>query len=181
MKVSKEKAEENRERILGEAARLFRERGLTGVGVDALTHAAGLTHGSLYSQFGSKDGLMAEALSHGHARNVTRAANIKSVADAVAMYLSAQHRDNPGTGCFMAALACEMPRQSQEVRRRFTQIVRNNVARFAAMLPARRKREREDDAMALIATMVGGLVLARAVDDPDFSDRILEAAQSACR
>ena len=64
MRVSKEKAAENRERILTEAARLFREHGLSGVGVDALTDAAGLTHGSLYSQFGSKDRLAAEALSH---------------------------------------------------------------------------------------------------------------------
>src|SRR6516225_9624461 len=64
MRVSKKKAAENRERILAEAARLFRERGLSGVGVDALTDAAGLTHGSLYSQFGSKERLAAEALSH---------------------------------------------------------------------------------------------------------------------
>ena len=61
MRVSKEKAAENRERILTEAARLFREHGLSGVGVDALTDAAGLTHGSLYSQFGSKERLAAEA------------------------------------------------------------------------------------------------------------------------
>ena len=57
MRVSKEKSAENRERILEAAARLFRERGLSGVGVDALTEAAGLTHGSLYSQFGSKSRL----------------------------------------------------------------------------------------------------------------------------
>ena len=64
MRVSKEKAGENRERILTEAARLFREHGLSGIGVDALTDAAGLTHGSLYSQFGSKERLAAAALSH---------------------------------------------------------------------------------------------------------------------
>ena len=64
MRVSKEKAAENRERILTEAAWLFREHGLSGVGVDALTNAAGLTHGSLYSQFGSKERLAAEALNH---------------------------------------------------------------------------------------------------------------------
>ena len=62
MRVSKEKVAENRERILKEAARLIRERGISGVGVDALTEAAGLTHGSLYSQFGSKERLAAEAL-----------------------------------------------------------------------------------------------------------------------
>ena len=59
MRVSKEQAAQNRARILAEAARLFRERGLSGVGVDALTEAAGLTHGSLYSQFGSKERLAA--------------------------------------------------------------------------------------------------------------------------
>jgi len=64
MRVSKEKAAQNRERILTEAARLFREHGLSGIGVDALTDAAGLTHGSLYSQFGSKERLAVEALGY---------------------------------------------------------------------------------------------------------------------
>ncbi|MFX8418063.1 helix-turn-helix domain-containing protein, partial [Acinetobacter baumannii] len=62
MRVSKEQAAANRERILKAAARLMRERGISGVGVDAVTEAAGLTHGSLYSQFGSKERLAAEAV-----------------------------------------------------------------------------------------------------------------------
>src|SRR6266508_4652987 len=62
MRVSKEKAAENRDRILKTASRLMRERGISGVGVDALTEAAGMTHGSLYSQFGSKERLVEEAI-----------------------------------------------------------------------------------------------------------------------
>jgi TetR/AcrR family transcriptional repressor of nem operon len=62
MRVSKEQAAENRERILKAASRLIRERGISGAGVDALTEAAGMTHGSLYSQFGSKERLVEEAL-----------------------------------------------------------------------------------------------------------------------
>src|SRR4051794_41843098 len=62
MRVTKERAAENRERILTEAARLFRERGVSAVGMDALAEAAGMTHGSLYSQFDSKEHLAAEAL-----------------------------------------------------------------------------------------------------------------------
>src|SRR5580698_9093461 len=100
MKVSREQAAENRELILTEAARLFRERGVQGVGVDALTEAAGLTHGSLYSRFGSKDNLLAESLRHGHAVSQSRAAAVKSLTAAISMYLSSSHRDNPGTGCF---------------------------------------------------------------------------------
>jgi len=61
MRVTKEKVAENRERILTEAARLFRERGVSAVGMDALADAAGMTHGSLYSQFDSKEHLAAEA------------------------------------------------------------------------------------------------------------------------
>jgi TetR/AcrR family transcriptional repressor of nem operon len=180
MKVSKEKAAENRELILTQAARLFRERGILGVGVDALTEAAGLTHGSLYSRFGSKDSLVAEALSYGHAVSHSRTTRIKSVADAISMYLSSTHRDNPGTGCFMAALGGDMPHQSKEVRRSFTQIVRKNMARLAALLPIGPKREieSEDEALSTLSTMVGAMVLARAVDDPTFSNRILSAARA---
>jgi TetR/AcrR family transcriptional regulator, transcriptional repressor for nem operon len=178
MKVSKEKAAENRELILTQAARLFRERGVLGVGVDALTEAAGLTHGSLYSRFGSKDNLLAESLKHGHAASQSRATGVKSLADAVAAYLSPAHRDNPGSGCFMAALGCDMPRQSKRVRASFTQIVRNNFTRLAGLLPAGRQRKREDTILSTMATMVGAMILARAVDDQALSDRILSAART---
>jgi len=62
MRVSKEQSAQNRERILNAAARLLRERGIAGVGVDALAEAAGMTHGSLYSQFGSKERLVEAAV-----------------------------------------------------------------------------------------------------------------------
>src|ERR1044071_1105855 len=108
MRVSKEKAAENRARILAEAARLFRERGLSGVGVDALTEAAGLTHGSLYSQFGSKERLAAEAIEHALARSALARLPVGSGPDTlstiIARYLSPAHRDAPGKGCTFAAL-----------------------------------------------------------------------------
>ena len=99
MRVSKEKAAENRERILAEAARLFRERGISGVGVDTLTDAAGLTHGSLYSQFGSKERLAAEALGHALSTSSARMNDTGTLDDYVARYLSADHRDRRGDGC----------------------------------------------------------------------------------
>src|SRR3954454_9781210 len=96
MRVSKEKAAENRERILTEASRLFREHGLSGVGVDALTDAAGLTHGSLYSQFGSKERLAAEAFSHGLTTSSARMSDAGTLEDYVTRYLSADHRERRG-------------------------------------------------------------------------------------
>jgi TetR/AcrR family transcriptional regulator, transcriptional repressor for nem operon len=178
MRVSKEKAAENRERILSEAARLFREHGPAGVGVNALTEAAGMTHGSLYSQFGSKDNLLAEALHHGYAQIAARSVGIASITEALSMYLSPMHRENPGKGCYMAALGCEMSRQSKPVRAAFTEIVRDRMKRFGAMLSRSSKRQQEDDALAILSGMVGAMVLARAVDDPELSDRILSVTRA---
>jgi AcrR family transcriptional regulator len=107
VRVSKEKSAENRERILEAAARLFRERGLSGVGVDALTEAAGLTHGSLYSQFGSKERLAAEALVHALTTSSARMRDARTLNDYMARYLSADHREGLGDGCVIAALAAK--------------------------------------------------------------------------
>jgi len=176
MRVSKEKAAENRERILTEAARLFREHGLSGVGVDALTDAAGLTHGSLYSQFGSKERLAVEALSHAASFNSARLSDAGTLDEYVTHYLSEDHRKRRGDGCVMAALAGEIPRQGAAIRHSFTDIMRTVMKQIVSLMPARRKPE--DEALAVIATMVGALTLARAVDDPELSDRILAAART---
>ncbi|WP_315837653.1 helix-turn-helix domain-containing protein [Bradyrhizobium prioriisuperbiae] len=177
MKVSKERAAENRERILDEASRLFRERGVQGVGVDALGEAAGLTHGSLYSQFGSKDRLLAEAVGRAFASFGAKVGTIDDADAYVSEYLSAAHRENPGDGCAVAALGSEMPRQSEAVRKVFTDAVLRSRARVARLLLKRRGREPEDDALAMLATMAGAMMLARAVDDPELSDRILEVCR----
>src|ERR1700761_7311989 len=103
MRVSKAEAAANHERILTEAARLFREQGLN-VGVDALTQAAGLTHGSLYSRFGSKEALAAEAVTHAFARTAEKWGGIASVSKYADAYLSVDHRDFRGDGCTVSAL-----------------------------------------------------------------------------
>ena len=98
------------------AARLFREHGLSGVGVDALTAAAGLTHGSLYSRFGSKERLATEALSHAASTSSARLSDAGTLDDYITRYLSADHRKRRGDGCVMAALAGEIPRQGAAIR-----------------------------------------------------------------
>src|SRR3954447_6674927 len=112
MRVSKEQAAKNRDRILEAASRLMRERGISGVGVDALAEAAGMTHGSLYSQFGSKERLVEEAGAHAISAKGQEVPEDVALNDVVSDYLSAAHRDDPGGGCPFAALACEISRQS---------------------------------------------------------------------
>lgn len=172
MRVSKQKSAENRERILREASRLFRERGLAGVGVDALSDAAGLSHGSLYSQFGSKDCLATEALAHGFAGSAEKYATTADIAQFAARYLSEAHRDNRGQGCTVAALASDIPHQSEAVRAGFTDGVRGMIARVSRLVPA------GEDPLATVATLVGALMLARAVDDPELSEALLVAGRA---
>src|SRR5204863_2814754 len=127
MRVSKEQASENRERILKAASRLMRERGISGVGVDTLTEAAGMTHGSLYSQFGSKERLVEEAVADAIATKWQEVPEAFALNDYVSEYLSTAHRDAPGSGCPFAALSCEMPRQSKGTRERVTAGVRGMI------------------------------------------------------
>jgi TetR/AcrR family transcriptional regulator, transcriptional repressor for nem operon len=179
MRVSKEKAAENRERILKAASHLMRERGISGVGVDALTEAAGMTHGSLYSQFGSKERLVEEAVGYAIAAKGREVPEAFSLNDYVSEYLSAAHRDGPGSGCPFAALCCEMPHQSKGVRERFTAGVRGMIGKLnERMGSGLKQRQRNDKALATVASLVGALVLARAVNDPELSDDILRATKN---
>ncbi|MBR0969874.1 MULTISPECIES: TetR/AcrR family transcriptional regulator [Bradyrhizobium] len=178
MRVSKEQAAKNREHILQAASRLMRERGIAGVGVDALAEAAGMTHGSLYSQFGSKERLVEEAIAHAISAKGRELPAVFALDDYVSEYLSPAHRDDPAGGCPFAALACEVSRQSSGVRERFTAGVRGAIALVSSRMPSALKpRQREDKALAATASLVGALVLARAVNDPKLSDDILRATR----
>ncbi|HEX2335087.1 MAG TPA: helix-turn-helix domain-containing protein [Hyphomicrobiaceae bacterium] len=182
MRVSKEQAAENRDRILRAAARLMRERGISGVGVDALTEAAGMTHGSLYSQIGSKERLVEEAVAYAIAAKGRESRKVPNNSYYLSKYLSAAHRDAPGSGCPLAALCCEMPRQGQAVRERFTAGLRGMMRRLSeGMSSEKTQRQREEKALATVASLVGAVVLARAVSDPKLSDGILRATKNALK
>ena len=101
-----------------------------------------------------------------------------ALSDYVSEYLSAAHRDMPGSGCPFAALGCEMPRQSRGARERFTAGVRGMIGVLSGRMGSGLKqRQRDDKALATVASLVGALVLARAVNDPKLSDDILRATK----
>src|SRR3569623_3655659 len=110
MRVSREKAAENRERVVEVAAEQFRAHGFDGIGVADLMKAAGLTHGVFYGNFASKDDLEAEAATRAFA-DTTRWMRERALAaddpfaTAVSLYLSPAHRDRADTGCAISALA----------------------------------------------------------------------------
>lgn len=181
MRVSKEKAAENRQHILTAAARLFREQGVSATGVDALTKDANLTHGAVYSQFGSKEAIAAEAIRlalQGSKRLWQRLAERKGAQKAfpaiVATYLSRDHRDAVGQGCVVAALGSEIARQPQSVRNAFTEELKDALEFLAGLMPGDDPSRRYEDAVAAFASMTGALMLARAVNDEPLSEQILQ-------
>ncbi len=181
MKVTREQAAANRERIIAVASRLFRERGLDGVGVADLMNDAGLTHGGFYGHFSSKEDLMAQACERTLANSAARWTKLcastddKPFAAIAKYYLSPRHRDDPGRGCAVAALATEVPRHGPMVRQAFSQGVRALVGVLANVVPGKSRAAKRRAALASFASMVGAVVLARAVDDVELSEEILKA------
>jgi TetR/AcrR family transcriptional regulator, transcriptional repressor for nem operon len=187
MKVSREQAAQNRERILDAAAQLFRERGFEGIGVADLMKEAGLTHGGFYGHFSSKDDLIAQA----SARELTRSLALWSkaaeeasgdrLAAIAGIYLTSTHRDNPGTGCVLAALGPDVSRQGPPVRSAVTDYVRSTVDLLTKLVPGKFKAARRQKAISTYATLVGAMVLARAVDDRALSQEILDAGRASVK
>jgi len=181
MKVTREQAAENRARIVQVASELFREKGFDGIGVADLMSAAGLTHGGFYGHFKSKDDLAAEACGLAAKSSAERwAALIEKSNDPLAaivnQYLSEKHRDTPGQGCPFAALGADAARETGAVRRAFTTGLTALTDILMAVLPRRSKAVQRQQALAMMAQMVGAMVLARAVDDAKLSRDILRAA-----
>jgi TetR/AcrR family transcriptional repressor of nem operon len=179
MRVSRQKTVENRQRIVDAAARLFRDDGFDGVGVDAIMKEAGLTHGGFYGHFASKDALMAEAIAHAVERSAAWQDGLASLSELVTGYLSDRHRADRANGCVMAALGADAVRQGPSLRKAMTGGIRQQLDRIVSLLkhgtPAARRRR----AIATYAGMVGALTLARAVDDPALAREILAAARDA--
>jgi len=183
MRVSRDQVAENRKRIVDEAARLFRERGIATTGVDTVMNAAGLTHGGFYTHFESKDKLAAEACRQSLARSLEKwtalAAKKDPLKGIVEHYLSEQHRDNPGEGCLIAALLTEASRSKPEIRETITDGIKSLLGVLESNVSGRDKKARRDNAVNLFTSLIGALALARAVDDATLSTEFLSTASKA--
>ena len=183
MRVTREQAAAHREKILEVAGTLFRERGFDGIGVADIMKRAGLTHGAFYGHFDSKDDLAAETTARvlnpeGWLQRMTGKAS-PSLREVVRSYLSARHRDDAGHGCLVAAVGSDVVRQPRSVRRAFTEGLRLRVAAVQSVLPRRSAAAQRKKALATMASLVGAMMLSRAVDDPKLSREILEAVAAS--
>lgn len=175
---------EKHERILRTASELFRKNGFAGVSVGEIMRATGLTHGPFYNHFASKEALMSESMAHA-ARNSAPAVEKagESIQDLLAHideYVSATHRDAPEHGCLMASLATEISREAA-VKPALTDHVRSAFGHLARVWRRSSRKVARREAIHTLSSMVGAMVLARAVDDSELSDEILANVREALR
>jgi len=180
---SRKDTERHRQQVIDGAATLLRERGVDGVNVDFEMAEAGLTHGGFYAHFDSREGMLAEAADRAGADTVAlmarvagRAAPKRELEAMLGAYLSREHVEDTETGCAIAALGCEMPRQSPRVRRAATRRIKEMIDLIARLSPDWGKPGGHDRALVTLATALGAVVVARAVDDPKLADAVRQAA-----
>jgi len=184
------KREQTHERILRAAARAIRKHGYEGVGVADVMKEAGLTHGGFYAHFASRDALLAEAAEHAGiesvenlSRAVARAKPGEELMTLVDSYLADRHVEAPeqGLGCALAAAGSEVPRQQADVRRAVSRRIKGMIGLVERQFPDRGRNGAHEKAMAIVASMVGALLLARAVGDAQLSKSIRKAARELIR
>jgi TetR/AcrR family transcriptional repressor of nem operon len=177
MRYSERHKAQTHQRILDEASRRFRRDGIGATGVQALMEAVGLTHGAFYAHFASKDALVEEVL-----RSIARdAGNPAAAAIAsddplrtfIDVYLTPLHRDTPEIGCPLPTMSLELAQRGTPSPETDSMV----VDRLEALERALARADAGDQSVAMLASLVGALVLARSVADPALSDRILDATR----
>ncbi len=178
MRITKEKRQENHDRIVAIAAEMFRERGFDGVSVADLMETAGMTHGGFYNHFASKEALIAEASAKGFIETSERYAGY-GVGDVIDAYISRQHRDARGQGCPAAALSGEAARLPEDTRAVFGEGIAGLFVALEDSLAGR--ADARAQAISLLAQAVGAVILSRACPDASpLADEILDTCRANC-
>ena len=186
MRYSKEHKFQTHARIVKKASVKLREKGAHGIGVADLMKDAGLTHGGFYAHFDSRDALVIEAFTHAMDRSTAKWRKLseeapveKRLSKIVNTYLAPVHRDDPGNGCAVPALAAEIARESAKTRRVFSGRMEQLIDMLADQFHGMPRKAARKEAMAALATMMGSLVMARVAGNSELSDEILKSGRDA--
>jgi TetR/AcrR family transcriptional repressor of nem operon len=186
MRYSKEHKQETHARIVKKASVRLRERGAHGIGVADLMKEAGMTHGGFYAHFNSREALVIEAFAYAMDRGTERWRKLaeqtppdKRLAMIVESYLTTVHRDDPGHGCAVPTLGAEIARESPKTRRAFAAKLEQMIDMLADQIPDVPRKAARKQAIAVLATMIGTLVLSRIAGSGEFSDEMLGAGREA--
>lgn len=183
MKKSKAETAQTRQRIVETAAQAFKSKGISATGVAEVMSAVGMTHGGFYRHFSSKEQLVAEAC--GVAMDImvdsTQSAATKGRASMLKQldaFLSNEARDDAAGGCPLTAMGSELVRADADTRQVVTEGIVSMIQALEVSSAQADAKARKDDAIFTLSSLIGSLTLARIVDDPTLSDRILAIARA---
>ena len=181
-----ERRDESRQRIVKSARKLFNRRGFADVTIDEIMGEAGLTRGGFYNHFGAKEDLYAEAiLRFGTSDSPEQwqtcgfdftARGPALAREIVKAYLSQEHFEDRDGSCPMVGLPSDTARSGKVVRAAYQKILEMMVGAFESTVAPSPEGTRER-ALALAAMCVGGMVLARALDDRQLADELRKAVR----
>ena len=186
MRVSRTQAEENRQTVINVASRLFREHGFDGIGLKDLMAGAGMTQGAFYKQFESKEDLATQASQRALEDALSRWSAVAAsrpddpLSGVIDFYLSREHCRQTADGCPVVALAADASRHGPEVRASFESGFKDYIALMKGWI-GDTDQISDARAMAILATMVGAVLIARAVNDEGMSQQFLRAAADSVR
>ena len=182
-RASRAQAQSHRKEVLDAAAAEVRARGAHAVTVPEVMAAAGLTHGGFYRHFRSKEDLVAQACTAAYVEKIREMENIRATSPDgptarrafIDRYLSVEHRDAPGRGCGIAALAGDIARAEPggPLRQAYLEGIRNMIDKLAEL----GERPADGDVLVELSVLAGALMLARSSAGDDLSERILAAAK----
>jgi len=181
MRYPPERRAKTRDAVLKAAASELREGGFSGVGVDRLSAAAGVTSGAFYSHFSSKEDVLASVIDANLGRPfvepgdgdlATRRERLRAY---LRSYISLEHRDDPGQGCVIPTLSADVARSGTAVREIYQQRIDELIGKIASLMQGS-AGEREKKAWSLLSMMVGAMLIARAMPDKDQAAKAIDSA-----
>ncbi len=183
MGYSAEHTAQTRQRIIDNASQLFKKHGYKGVNIDQIMAKSNLTRGGFYAHFKSKDDLFMETIRPMEIPQNTKNAG-KDPTDfnaIIAYYLSPAHRDHPESGCPLPAFAKDIGVSNPEARQRYANLFNGFTRILIETMKNREDIRFKDRAIAVLALMIGGIVVARALGKGKTSEKILAACRSGAR
>lgn len=186
MPYTPEHKQATRRKIVDSARRLFNQRGFSEVSIDEIMAGAGLTRGGFYNHFSNKEDLYAEAITffiQDQAPEKTSGCSAQSSERStqraryiIESYLSKAHQDGTDQVCPLVALPSDVARGGSTVKAAYREVLQNMISTFEAGQPHAPDHAREHS-LAMAALCVGGMVLARGIDDRDLAEEIRHAAK----
>ena len=179
------KKEQTKERILIAASQNFRSNGYSGIGVDGIAKAAGVTSGAFYSHFGSKDGAFDAALIAGLNEVIEGIPQFQSnfgkkwVEEFADYYLSQKHQNDLACGCAMTTLSPEVVRATNETQATYEKMMSKIIDLAADGLEGGSKEDKRSRAWAMLSILIGGLTMARAVKTKKTTNEIAQSIKAS--